>query len=58
MSASKNKHMSLSASSLSKMVTKQATRVQTAKTTSGTSKLTLTSNPEPNTLSDQYNVTS
>ena len=54
MSSSNKKPKTLSASSLCKM----ATRAQTAEKTSCSSKPTRTSNPQPNTLSDQHNVLS
>jgi hypothetical protein len=56
MSTVNKKTKTLSASSLTKLVTKHATRALSADKASGSSRHTRQSNPELNTVSDQHSV--
>ena len=58
MSTTSKEPKTLSAASLSKLVNKQATCAQPAEKTSDTSRHTLKSNPELETVPDQHNVLS
>ena len=56
MSTTSNKPTTFSASSLTKLVSKHATRAQPAEKTSGTSRHTRKGNSELETAPDQHNV--
>ena len=56
MCTTSKKPKTFSASSLTKLVSKHATRAQSAEKTTGTSRHTRKSNLELNTVPDQHNV--